>query len=85
MAEKSFNGIVDTNGEWDDLATVTGITFANDVMYTIYVGGNAWVKAGDAEFPATNQKIYWTPTSGNTGLKIKNITNPMTISIYGAS
>ena len=37
MAEQTFNGIIDTNGEWDDLDTLTSLTFSNDIMYTIFI------------------------------------------------
>lgn len=85
MAEQTFNGIVDTNGEWEDLDTLTSLTFSNDVMYTIYIGGVAQVKIDEAVFPVSNENFYYTPTSGGSKLKIKNVLNPMTISVYGAS
>ena len=85
MAEKSFTGNVDTNKEWETLASVSSLSFTNGEMYTIYVGGLAEIKLGEAIFPVNNERFYWTPSSGGSTLYIRNIMKPMTLVIYGAN
>ena len=82
MAEKSFNGKVNTNGEWATLASVSGLTFTSKKFYTGYVGGQAELKIGEAIFPINNGKFYWTQEANQ--IYIKNNGVPTTLSIYGA-
>ena len=82
MAEKSFKGNVDTNGEWATLASVSGLTFTSKKFYTGYVGSQAELKIGEAIFPISNGKFYWTQEASQ--IYIKNNGVPTTLSIYGA-
>ena len=82
MAEKSFTGQVNTNGEWATLASVTGLTFTNKKFYTGHIGGQAELKIGNAVFPVNNNNFYWTQEASQ--IYIKNNGVPTSLSIYGA-
>lgn len=81
MAEQTYTGNVDTQGQFADLDTLTSLTFTNGKQYTIYIGGNGQVKVGDAVFPVNNQIFYWKPSGEK--LKICNNSNPFSITVYG--
>lgn len=82
MAEQSFTGNINTNGEWATLASVSGLTFTSKKFYTGYVGGQAELKIGEAVFPISNNNFYWTQEA--SPIYIKNNVTPTSLSIYGA-
>lgn len=83
MAEQSFTGTINTNGEFEELATLANVTFSNDITYTINIGGVAQIKVSDAIFPVNNERFYYTPSSGSSSLYIMNTLNPLSVTIYG--
>ena len=64
------------------MASVSGLTFTSKKFYTGYVGGQAESKIGEAIFPISNGKFYW--TQEDSQIYIKNNGVPTTLSIYGA-
>lgn len=51
MTATSYNGVVNTNEEWENLATLTEITFEKDTIYSIQIQNPAWLKVGENGVP----------------------------------
>lgn len=82
MAEQSFTGTINTNGEFEDVATLASVTFSSGKFYTLYVGGQAEVKIADAIFPVNNEVFYI--GSYSSPVYIKNNGVPTSLTVYGA-
>lgn len=60
----SYNGVINTNGQWENLSTLTGITFVKDIIYSIQIQNPAWLKVGENGVPFLfNRDIPFMPTS----------------------
>lgn len=58
MAE-SYTGTIKTNGEWQSVETVTGVTFTVGNTYTMNVINTAEIKVANAIFPISNEKLQY--------------------------
>lgn len=47
----SYNGVINTNGQWENLSTLTGMTFVKDIIYSIQIQNPAWLKVGENGVP----------------------------------
>ena len=59
MTVQSATTIVETNGTYEDVETLTGITFASGTTYTMQVINTGYLKVGDAEFELRNQILQY--------------------------
>ena len=68
MAE-SYTGTIKTDGEWQSVETVTGVTFTVGNIYTMNVINTAEIKVANAIFPISNEKFQY--KAGSDDLYIK--------------
>lgn len=79
----SYTGTINTNGEFIDLATESGVTFTSGKSYTIQIQNIGYLKLGDAEFAIYTNDPF-TYTAGSDDLYIKTLNNSCVVSIYEA-
>lgn len=86
MTTQSFTGLINTDGEFADLETLTGITFTASSKYSVqvqdagdYAKNTVW-KVANAEFTIPAD-VIWTYTSGADSPYIKTVNNPIKITI----
>ena len=69
MTTQSFTGKINTNGEYQTLASLTSITFTSGKSYTINIDGSAYLKIADAEFPVNNERFPLTQGADDVYIK----------------
>lgn len=57
MTTNSFTGVVNTEGQYETLASVTGLTLESGKSYTVQVQGGAKLKIANAEFPLYDERL----------------------------
>ena len=72
MTVQSYTGIINTEGEFETLATSTEITFVQDSKYYIYVKKGI-IKIADAEIPFIDKEMIITQGSEDIYLKTDNL------------
>ena len=80
MTVQSATVVVNTQGTFETVESLTSITFASGKVYTIQIINAASLKLGDAIFELKNQIIQYKP--GTDTLYIKSGFVPCTIAIY---
>lgn len=66
---QSFNGTIETQGEFQTVSSLTNITFTSGNIYNIWVGNAAQVKVGNYIAPVLNEKFDF--KAGDDDLYIK--------------
>lgn len=56
---ESYTGTIKTDGEWQSVETLTGVTFTVGNAYTMNVINSAEIKVANAIFPVTNEKFQY--------------------------
>lgn len=69
---ESYTGTIKTNGEWQLVETLTGITFTVGNNYTMNVINSAEIKVANAIFPVTNEKFQYKAGSEDFYIKTQN-------------
>lgn len=57
MTTQSFTGNINTNGQFETLESLTGITFTEGKNYTIQITGTADLKIANAKFPLRDERF----------------------------
>lgn len=57
MTTQSFTGVINTQGQYETLASVSELTFTSGKSYTIHVDGSGYLKIANAEFPINNERF----------------------------
>ena len=70
MTVQSFTGLVDTNGEWVTVSSVSGVTFTSENTYTLQANNSCYLKVADAEFTVLPAQVIQFK-AGNDDLYIK--------------
>ena len=65
----SYTGTIKTDGEWQSVETLAGITFTAGNTYTMNVINSAEIKVANAIFPISNEKFQY--KAGTDDLYIK--------------
>lgn len=63
MTAVSFTGILNTNGQYKTVESLTGLTLTSGKTYTIQVQNTGYLKVADAEFCVRNQILTFTQDS----------------------
>lgn len=79
---QSFTGVINTNGEWETVSSLTNITFAEGTTYNMQINNLAYLKIGDAVFSFNCEKFDY--KAGTDDLYIKTNNNSCTLSILEA-
>lgn len=63
-----FTGSVNTQGEYQDISTLSGVTFVNDTTYTLQIQNTAWIREGETGkgFLVTDITPFYYTARGNT-------------------
>lgn len=69
MTVQSYTGIINTNGEFENVATLTGVTFTQGNTYTVQIQNLAWVKIADAIFEVGGKPFTY--KAGSSDLEVK--------------
>lgn len=69
MTVESYTGIINTQGEFQNVSTLTGVTFTEGKTYTIQIQNLAWVKISDAIFEVGNKPFTY--KAGGEELQVK--------------
>lgn len=75
-----YTGNINTNQEFQSVATLTGITFSSGKTYNMQIQNSAYLKLGDAVFCFNNEKFDY--KAGTDDLKIKTTYNSCILTIY---
>lgn len=69
-----YTGKIDTEGQYQNLETLTELTFTADTKYTIQVQNSAWIKEGSTgDGFYINDATPFTFTKGTDDLYIKTV------------
>ena len=79
MTVQSSTTIIETNGVYTDVETLTGITFVQGNTYTMQIQNTGYLKIGDAEFELRDKFLQY-KDEGET-LYIKTQYLPCTLTI----
>lgn len=79
----AYSGVINTNGQWENLSTLTGITFVKDTIYSIQIQNPAWLKVGENGVPFLFNRDIPFPWKAkeNTDLYIKTTRQNSVLSI----
>lgn len=77
-----FTGIIKHNNDFQNISTLTGVTFTQGKTYNIQVQEQAWIKLSDAKFFVENEKFDF--TAGTTPLQIKTPSESCILTIHEA-
>ena len=66
---QSFTGVINTNGEWETVSSLTNITFAEGTSYNMQIKNQAELKVADAEFDFCNEKFNYKASSDDLYIK----------------
>ena len=81
MTTQSYTGTINTNNEFADLATLTGITFTSGNTYTIQIQNLAEFKVGDAVFTIYTDDP-WNFVAGTDAPYVKTDLQDCILTIY---
>ena len=70
MTAVSYTGVINTNGDFETVASLTGLTLTTNKTYTIQVQNIGYIKVADAIFCLKNETITW--TQGTDALYFKS-------------
>lgn len=70
MTIESFTGLINTKGDYETVASLTGLTFTSGNVYTLQTNALTYVKVSDAEFEVYDKKPYQF-TAGSNDIYIK--------------
>lgn len=79
MTIESFTGIINTNGEFQEVETLTGVSFTIGNSYTMMIQNLAYIKVANAIFPITNEKFQY--KAGEEDLYIRTDENNCVLTI----
>lgn len=82
MTAQSFTGVINTNGDWETVASLTNITFTEGTTYNIQINNLAYLKIGNAVFSFNGEKFDYKASSDDLYIKTNN--NSCTLSILEA-
>ena len=71
MAE-SYTGTIKTDGQWQSVETLTGVTFTVGNTYSMNIINTAEIKVANAIFPVTNEKFQYKAGSEDLYIKTQN-------------
>ena len=57
MTTQSFTGTINTQGTYQTLASISGLTFTSGKSYTIQITGTADLKIANAKFPLRDERF----------------------------
>lgn len=69
---ESYTGTIKTDGQWQSVETVTGVTFTVGNTYTMNVINTAEIKVAKAIFPVTNEKFQYTVGAADLYIKTQD-------------
>lgn len=69
MTVQSYTGIINTNGVFENVTTLTEVTFTQGNTYTIQIQNLAWVKIADAIFEVGGKPFTY--KAGEDELQVK--------------
>lgn len=84
MASQSYTGPVDTNGEFESVEEITGITFTVGENYSIQMQNTAYLKIADAVFTIYTDDPF-NFVAGSDTPYIKTNYGKCILTVYGAS
>ena len=79
MTTTSFTGLVNTNGEFETVESVTGLTLTSAKKYTIQVQNIAELKVADAVFTLENTIINYLQSSDALYIKTGSLGAVLTV------
>ena len=65
----SYNGVINTEGEFVTVASVADFTFTEGKKYLLYVSKNVYFKISNAVIPQSEGKVNYTATSDDLYIK----------------
>lgn len=66
----SFTGKIETNGEYETVSSLSGVTFTSGKSYSIQIQNLAYLKIADAEFAIyTDEPFTYTASSDDLYIK----------------
>lgn len=80
MTIVSYNGLIDTKGEFQSVVSFASITFTKNKIYTIQTTGMVYLKIADAVILVNNIKPYQYK-AGDETLYIKTNYTPSSLTI----
>lgn len=80
MTAQSATVIVNTQGDFETVESLTSLTFTANTIYTIQILNTAYLKLGDAIFELRNQVVKYKAGTDTLYIKTENI--PCTVAIY---
>ena len=81
MTAQSYTGSINTNGEFVDVETLTGITFTPGNNYSVQIQNLAEWKVADAVFTILTDDV-WNFLGGSDTPYIKTVLGDCTLTIY---
>ena len=69
MTTASFTGEVNTQGDFETVASVTSLTLTSGNTYNIQIQNTAILKVADAEFTFKNEKFNYVASSDDLYIK----------------
>lgn len=69
MTVQSFTGTINTNGEFESVATLTDLTLTTGKKFNMQIQNVAYLKEGDAVFCFNNEKFDYTVGSNDLYIK----------------
>ena len=69
---ESYTGTIKTDGEFELVETLTGVTFTVGNTYTMNVINTAEIKVANAIFPITNEKFQYKAGANDLYIKTQN-------------
>lgn len=71
MTAQSFTGTINTDGEFETVASLTSLTLTSGKKFNMQIQNVAYLKEGDAVFCFNNEKFDY--TVGSNDLYIKTV------------
>lgn len=73
MTANSYTGTINTQGEFETVASLTGLTLTSGKTYTIQIQNIGYLKVADAVFCLKNEIATWTQSTDDLYLKTNGI------------
>ena len=59
MTAVSYTGVINTQGNFETIASLTGLTLTTGKTYTMQTSDNTYLKCADAIFNVSNKIFTW--------------------------
>ena len=81
MTVQSYTGTADTDGAWETVASVTGLTFTPGKQYTMQIRNIAYLRIANAIFYLKDQLFTFTQGEDDLYIKAEDNANQAVLTI----